>query len=179
MPDWIAAVLKWIKVGPSVWLALLCLSGIALFAPSSFLLNLHINDLVRTYTDYFGLCFVVSLCFLLSSLFFYIFEIIKSKWERRKGDAKLIQHLHELTPDEKAYIATYVLKSCTTNYYQANDGVAGGLRRKGILFLSAQIGSMHRGFAHNISTWAKRHLVDNIDLLDGASDEPRRPPGPF
>lgn len=79
------------------------------------------------------------------------------------------QSLHELTPDEKSYLAAYVLDDVNTQYMQIDDGIAGGLNAKGIIYRASNVGDMLRGWAYNIQPWAKDYLREHPHLLDGAS----------
>ncbi len=53
--------------------------------------------------------------------------------------------------------------------FHIEDGVAGGLVAKHILYRSSSIGGRLTGFAHNIQPWAREYLTDNPHLLGAAN----------
>lgn len=98
------------------------------------------------------------------------------KWQTRQIRTRRRQSLLALTPDEKAYLAPFVLEHQNTQYHTLQDGVAAGLVAKNILYLPSTMGRKLTGFAHNIQPWAKEYLVKNRQLLEGANPEPEGPP---
>ena len=80
-----------------------------------------------------------------------------------------------MTPDEKAYLVPFVLQQENTQYFLIEDGIAGGLIAKGVLYRSSNVGSLVSGWAHNIQPWAREYLTEHAELLEGARAKPNTP----
>jgi hypothetical protein len=98
-------------------------------------------------------------------------EVAKLKLEQRK------KSLHELTADEKAYLIPYVLENQNTQYFLLEDGIAGGLQAKTIIYRASNLGSLVGGWAFNIQPWARDYLKEHPELLQGANPNPPSPRG--
>lgn len=96
-------------------------------------------------------------------------DITSKAWKSRKSRLVREQRLRELTPDEKAYLATYVLEHANTCYFEPKDGIAGGLSAKNMIYRSSGVFNMMQGVPHNIQPWAKDYLSAQPELLAGAS----------
>jgi len=171
------------QASPALLLGLALASGLVLFSPEAFVSALGLDVFRQTNKPYIGSTFVISIALLLSHFAFRIADIIKTKIaaiQTRKraaeADAARQQKLHELTPDEKAYLIPYVQRDENTQYFLIEDGVAGGLVAKKIIYQSSQIGSIVDGWAFNIQPWAKNYLKSHPELLHGSNPNPQGPP---
>ncbi len=121
--------------------------------------------------------------FLLSQLTFSLFQVGRDQYnkfqkenKKRENLKKSQEQLHKLTPDEKAYLVPYVIKDENTQYFLIEDGVAGGLVAKGIIYQASSVGDMIMGWAYNIQPWVKDYLSENPKCLEGANPNPKGPP---
>ena len=77
-----------------------------------------------------------------------------------------MRQLSQLTPEERGYLAPYILEQRNTQVFPMEDGISGGLMSKGILYLGSRLVTLD-GMAHNLQPWARQHLSANRHLLDG------------
>lgn len=156
---------------PTLLFGLVLASGLVLFATESFVTTLGLAEFRQANMSYLGGTFVVAVALLVSHLVFG-----STSWIRR-GIARHRRHksLRELTPDEKAYLIPYVVNDQNTAYYLIEDGIAGGLTAKGIIYRASSVGSIVDGWAFNIQPWAKTYLKSHLELLGGANPDPESP----
>ena len=171
------------QASPALLLGFALASGLVLFSPESFVATLGLDSFRRDNKPYIGGSFVVSIALLVSQLIFSTGTLIRALLAKRQARKKAAQaeidrqkRLQELTPDEKAYLIPYVLHDENTQHFQIEDGVAGGLLAKSIIYQASKVGSIVEGWAYNIQPWAKAFLQANPDLLDGANPNPEGPP---
>lgn len=171
------------QASPALLLGFALASGLMLFTPDSFVATLGLDAFRHANKPYIGGTFVVSLAILLAQSLFHLGASIKSLFAKREARRKAAQaeaarhkELHELTPDEKAYLVPYIFGDENTQYFLIEDGVAGGLTAKRIIYQASKIGSIVDGWAFNIQPWAKAYLKANPELLEGANPNPEGPP---
>jgi len=153
-----------------------------LFIGDDFVKTLGLFDFREQNRGYIGLVFIVSLSIVLAHLFWQagksLSSFMKGILDARKAKKNLEEkkrQLHDLTPDEKAYLSPYILDDENTQYFAPQDGIACGLAAKGILYQASEIGNLLTGFAYNIQPWVRKYLKQNQYLLEGANPNPRRP----
>ena len=83
-------------------------------------------------------------------------------------------YLDNLTPDEKTYLAPYVLEEVTSQVFELEDGIAGGLVAKNIIYRSSNLGNVLEGFPYNMQPWARDYLHQHLELLQGAAARPNQ-----
>lgn len=156
-------------------------SGIVLFGSGDLITTIGLNEFREANKPYIGGCFVLSLSIVFSQTLTGIFGVAKSlvaKWQKTKNSKKAMEarkaDLVNLTPDEKAYLAPYVLGQATTQYFLMEDGIKGSLEAKGILYRASNMGDMVTGWAYNIQPWAREHLQNNPNLLEGFTPSMQR-----
>jgi hypothetical protein len=126
MLEAIAAFVR--NASPAVFLGVSVASGIVIFSGDSVATALGVDQFRNTYRGELGIAFLASVSMFLAtsvwSLSSFIRKtIVQRSEEKRKAEvAKLKQEqrkksLHELTPDEKAYLIPYVLDA-----YSADAG---------------------------------------------------------
>ena len=171
------------KTSPVIFLGLSLATGIILFSSELFITSLGLENFKTETKGYLGAAFIISMSILISQLSFALFNLgikqfkkYKSKDEERKNLIKNQEQLHILTPDEKAYLSPYIFNSENTQYFQIEDGVAGGLAAKGFIYQSSNVGSMMTGWAYNIQPWVREYLQLNPAYLEGANPNPEGPP---
>jgi hypothetical protein len=151
-------------------------TGVSLFAPDWFITRLGLLELRNQHRAYVGGAFALSGALLAAQGVAAAAQMARRRYRRYRLEWQSREALHALTPDEKAYLLPFVIGGQNTLYFHVQDGVAGGLIAKKILYRSSTIGSMLSGFAHNLRPWARDYLEKHPHLLEGASPEPSGPP---
>ncbi|MDO6762967.1 super-infection exclusion protein B [Agarivorans sp. 1_MG-2023] len=162
------------QTSPVIFTGLAIASGVILFGSGELITTIGLTEFREANKPYIGGCFVLSLSIVFSQAVAGIFGLMKyafQKWKNEKDRKLLIKakqkELAKLTPDEKAYLAPYVLGQKTTQYFLKEDGIKGSLETKGILYRASNMGDMVDGWAYNIQPWAKEYLETNQQLLEG------------
>lgn len=170
-------------MSPAILLGSALASGLVLFSSEPFMETLGLDAFRVANKPYIGGAFVVSIALLLSHSTFQLVSFAKGIVSARTAKKRAAaaekarkQKLHELTPDEKAYLVPYVVEDANTQYFLIEDGVVGGLVQNGVLYQSSQIGSLVDGWAFNLQPWAKTYLKENPNLLEGFNPNPQGPP---
>ena len=118
---------------------------------------------------------------LISAVVLWIVFRLGKYYGRYKGNKAVLEELeqllHNLTPDEKAYLSSYVIDDESTQYFKIEDGVSGGLEKKKIIYKSNSVEDLVSDQAYNIQPWAKKYLVKNPHLLEGATQIQRESSG--
>ena len=160
---------------PTLLLGVAVACALLLFLPPSATGALGLSALIAQYRAYIGGTSVVSLALLLSHGIASIARFVKTFYAKRKAKAsqqaaerRRLENLNKLTPDEKGYLLPYISDQLNTQHFGIDDGVAGGLQAKSIIYRAANVGDMVNGFAFNIQPWAREHLDANPQLLEGA-----------
>jgi hypothetical protein len=170
------------QTSPIIFLGLCIASGSILFVGDDLAKTLGLSEFRDQNRGYLVAAFIITLSILIAQGIWgsgrFLESVVKKRWENRKLKQVIEDRkkcLHNLTPDEKAYLAPYVLRDENTQYFLIEDGIAGGLEAKGIIYQASIVGNMLDGFAYNIQPWAREYLKENSHLLLGASPSPRSP----
>lgn len=145
-----------------------------LFLPEVALQSLALTAFRDSNRPYIGGALLVSISLLVGQLLISsaaslreIFKKLAAHREQIEAARKRTEILHKLTPDEKAYLAPYILDEKNTQYFGIQDGIAGGLQAKEIIYRASFAGIS--GFAFNIQPWARDYLTANLQLLESAN----------
>ncbi len=114
------------------------------------------------------LLLIAITCVRLTQLLIKISDAKKLVAQRREA-------LSNLTPQEKGYLAKYIIENQNTINVGANDGVMAGLVYKEISYLASKTGTIENGFPFNLHDWVRKYLSENLHLLEGATGSPRTP----
>ena len=165
---------------PALLLGVALACGALLFAPASALQSLGVADLSHNYRQYVGAALLAATALLISQSLVGLFGLVKSFYAERKikkeeaaYEQRRLEVLTKLTPEEKAYLTPYIAEEKNTIYFTVDDGIAGGLQAKGIIYRASNIGHLMSGFAYNLQPWAREHLNIHPYLLEGARAERR------
>ncbi len=171
------------QTSPVMFLGLSIATGIILFSGDSMIADLGLEKFRSNNKGYIGVIFLGSLSILLSHIAFNLVNIGRKQYKEHQSKIKKQEELKEqekqlykLTPDEKAYLIPYVVTDENTQYFPIQDGVAGGLEAKSMIYSSSNIGNALDGFAYNIQPWVKDYLQEHPDCLEGANPNPSGPP---
>jgi hypothetical protein len=163
-------------VTPVILAGIALATGIGLFADDQFITKLGLVDLRTQYRSQLGIVFISASSLLAAQAGAWIWQLSVGKIQRarrgRRELASLQDSLRFLTPEEQAYLVPFIHGQSNTLYFRIEDGIAGGLVAKRILYRSSNIGHRLTGFAHNIQPWAKEYLDQHPDLLENATVEP-------
>lgn len=174
--EWLGSVVSAVlKNAPGPMLAIGIASGLVLFSPDSLIESLGMTAIRTDHKAEIGGALLLSLAYLSATVILWLKDVIAKAWKIRSARLVREQRLRELTPDEKAYLAPYVLEHENTRYFEPEDGIAGGLSAKNMIYRSSGVFNIMRGVPHNIQPWCKDYLTAHPELLEGAS--PPRQPG--
>jgi hypothetical protein len=171
------------QTSPVIFLGRAIATGIIIFVGDETAAKLGLDELRKGYRAQLGGLFIISISIVAAQALWRggesISSLVKNIRNRRKAKVAMElkqKQLRELTPDEKAYSAPYVLQNQNTQYFQIEDGVTGGLETKGIIYKASSVGSMLTGWAYNIQSWARDYLQKHPELFEGANPDPSGPP---
>jgi hypothetical protein len=147
-------------------------SGVFLFANDGLSKTLGAAELIEQHRSIIGLIFIGSWAFLYAHLICWGGAQLVAATRSRRQRVIRESQLRNLTPEERHYLVPYALKSQTTQRFACDDGIAGGLEARGILFRSSKMFELDR-IPYNIQPWACKYLQLHPELLESAE-----PPAP-
>lgn len=170
------------KNTPRVFAGIAIAIAIVLFAPSWVLVKLGVDAFREEYRGVFGWVFILS-----STLFaVWLAEaVVKKLWNARMTSSKELiaqnheeenrrkyeQYLHNLTYDEKKFLAPYIFQDATCQYTNVCGGVYTSLLHKKIVMPPPSLGYLtYREVG--VQEWAKKYLKEHQELLAGYEDTP-------
>ena len=171
MDKWTAIVEYFRKIPAAFLLALLATLALILFIPSKYASALAIDQFRDSYRIFLGPAFLLVFAFITARFY----NGLEKRFASKRALKELQKNLHSLTGEEKGYLAQFIYEEKTSIYVGMDDGVMGGLRKKGITYLAAQQGNLLDGFAFNLQPWAREYLHENHQLLDGGVGRPLTP----
>jgi hypothetical protein len=164
--EWIGQFIAAIaKVAPAPLLALGIATGVVLFVPDSLATRLGIDAFRSANRGPIGATFIFSWSYLAAHLLWWLKKFAVNGWTRRRARLVRQGYLHSLTPEEQGYLAPYVHENVNTQHFAMEDGVAGGLVGKGILYRSSSVIDMLEGVPYNMQPWARGYLAEHPNLL--------------
>ncbi len=161
--SWTAAlkVLDVRKIPAELWLALALATGAVVLAPAPAAAVLGLEVLRNAHRPYIGAALVLSSAVLLAKALAFGGQLVKERVRRWRDSRQLLF----LAPDQKAVLARYLSENTCTLNFGLNNGVAQGLEQVGLIYRSAQMGTMQKGFAYNIKPWLRVHLLKHPELV--------------
>ncbi len=159
------------KLAPKPLLAVALGSGAILALPDSWADALGLLTARDEWRPWISGALIVSLAYLASHATFALWSLGATHyhaWRHLRNQRKC---LHALTPMEKAYLSAYIDDRRNTQYFSIQDGVAEGLRAKGVLYRPSAMGDAISGFAYNLQPWARAYLEKHPERLEGAADD--------
>jgi hypothetical protein len=180
----IGAIFSAVKqTSPVIFLGIAIATAVALFGGESVAASLGISELRNQYRLQLGVAFLLASSLLaaqgLGALGRFLVSLAGARRKRQQAREAIDRRrktLQLLTPDEKAYLAPFILRGENTQYFQIEDGVAAGLVAKEILYRPSSVGDILNGFAHNVQPWAREYPGEHPELLAGANPSPQGPP---
>ena len=158
------------KLAPAPLMALGVATAIILFVPDNYAATLGITEFREENRGLIGAGFILSWSSLAAYLVWEIKSYIHNILKNRKAKKARIDLLHNLTPDEKQYLTPYVVGHENTRHFEPEDGVIGGLARKGIVYQGSYVFDILEGVGWNIQSWAREYLVEHPELLKSSKN---------
>jgi hypothetical protein len=149
--DW-SKLIDWIKLSPKYLLPIILVSGILIFAPTSFLAILGLDTFIILARPWIGIIFLLSSSLLIVNIFYSVYDWFKAEHKKKKIKGIRQERLHKLTPREKEIFLGYILNDTRTQYLDYSDGVARGLEAEGFIFMSSNVGDLD-SWSYNIQPW--------------------------
>jgi Super-infection exclusion protein B len=160
-----------VKIPTSFVWAVVIVISVLLFAPSGVLEVLYVATFKKSYGWLLGPAWLL----LSSILFVRVFHYFANRRRTKRANKVRTDQLHRLTPEEQAYIATFIIDGQNTLKVGLDDGIMGGLVAKKICFASSQMFDILEGMSFNMQPWAKEYLADRPELLQDRSGRPQTP----
>ena len=160
---------------PPILIGIAIAAGLLLFLNEGYVTKLGFQEFRDQNRSYIGATLIGSVSILAAQLAWWLRHHIWVWFQGKQSQRLRLKWLHVLTPDEKAYLLSYIANSENTQYFAIEDGVAQGLKAKGIIYMASTVGSMLDGFAYNLQPWAREALEANPDLLEGSGPQPPTP----
>ncbi len=142
-------------------------SAISLFTPELYIEKYGLLELKAKYISELGIVFLLSLACVFVDFAGKIYSYITKLLRKKKQKANILRILQSLTPDEKACLLPYIYNQQNTCYFSLEDGVAGGLLQKRVLYLPTTQGNIRIGIAHNMRLLVREILEQQPELLEG------------
>jgi Super-infection exclusion protein B len=161
--------IEFLKLAPRYLIALGVIAAILLFAREEFLKLIGVFELAQKNRSVLGLTLLVSVSLFTISIGADGVSIVKS-WRRKlRFYERVSDRLNCLTEDEKQILRFYIARQTRANVLRYDDGVVQGLVSEGIIYRSASLGNMVKGFAHNIHDFVWDYLNVHPHLLEGTT----------
>jgi hypothetical protein len=170
MADYIKSALELLKLAPRYLIAIGIAAAFLLFGSDQFLTRLGLKKFTEDYRVWLGLAFVSTVSLFVIYVAGEVVAFFRRKIGKRMFMKRVIERLNRMTEDEKQILRYYFAKNTRSNVLRMDDGVVQGLVADGIIFRSANLGSMVEGFAHNISDVVWDYIHSNPDLLRGSTN---------
>ena len=171
----IKTILEILKLAPRYLIALgvIAASLLLILSPDYLLHKIGVYQFVQDYRSWLGLTLITATVLLLVSLTVSLSNGLKKWWRTRQERQCIIRRLQRLTEEEKQILRYYIGEGTRSNSLRVDDGVVNGLVAAGIIYPSAQLGSLLEGVAHNIIGIAWDYLNQFPDLLHGVTNTSR------
>jgi Super-infection exclusion protein B len=170
VPELVSGFFQFLKLAPRYLIALGVMAGALLFLNPSTLEQLGVTNFADANREILGLTLVVTTLLFVTTLFADLLVLGMSLLRSRNNLKKVAYRLNNLTEDEKQILRYYLAENTRANTLRVEDGVVQGLKSSGVIYMSASMGNLVEGFAHNISDFAWDYLHKHPELLFGSTD---------
>ena len=130
-----------------------------------------IYEFRNEYKQTIGFIAIIAVLSLFAVLIIHVVNKIQINIKKRGA-------LKQLSPIEKYYLAHYIDNNTTTKQFNYSDGVAMGLRKKGILHLTSQMSRFGTYFDFNINQEIFKYLSKNKHILEDGRNYGKKYPHP-
>jgi hypothetical protein len=154
-----------INGGWKIYLAGFIASAGLLFIPDSLMSQIGLEEIRHTYRTYAGIVFIASASLLAVNIISFIVRIALRPWRDRQFNRAVYRTLSELTQAEKDFLREFIHGRANTVWAAINDGVAGGLTAKRIIYRASNI-SYGFDWPYNLQPVPRKMLSAHPELLD-------------
>lgn len=151
--------------GWKLYLTVFVASAALLFLPDSLIVQLGLDEIRHQFRTYIGIALIASASFLAVALLSNLLRIGLQPWRNRQFNRAVYKTLSELTRPEKEFLAEFIFGHANTVSAAINDGVAGGLAAKKIIYRSSQF-SAGLEWPYNLQSVPRKLLTAHPELLD-------------
>jgi len=151
--------------GWKLYLAAFILSAALLFLPDALILQLGLDEFRHSYRTYAGFALIGSASLVLVHIISAIVPIALRPWRDWLFKRAMYKALSELTPSEKEFLRLFVFGEANTVSAPINDGVAGGLAAKRIIYRSSNV-AIGLEWPYNLRPIPRKLLKAYPRLLD-------------
>jgi len=131
----ISKVISIFKLPVKVNASILLVSGVLLFAPTSFISKLGLAFFKGKSNLYIGIIFLSSTTIVLISIGDIFLKYFKQKIKNHNQKKIYFAFLKSLSPTEKKILNQYFDEQSTTQYFEIEDGIVNGLEAKKYYFV--------------------------------------------
>jgi hypothetical protein len=164
--EWIGSVLSTvINAGWKIYLAAFIASAALLFIPDTLVTQLGLEEIRHTYRTHAGIVLVTSASLLMVNIISGIVHLLLKPWRDRQFNRAVRKTLRELTQDEKDFLRSFIHGHANTVSAAINDGVAGGLEAKQIIYRSSNV-SYGMQWPYNLQPVPRKLLAAHPELLE-------------
>jgi len=154
-----------INGGWKLYLAAFIASAALLFFPESLVSALGLDEIRHTYRTYAGVILITSASLLAVNIISFFVRLMLKPWRDRQFNRAVYRTLSDLTQAEKDFLREFIFGHANTVSAPVNDGVAGGLQAKQIIYRSSNI-SYGLEWPYNLQPIPRKLLNAHPELLD-------------
>src|SRR5947209_2404967 len=154
-----------INGGWKLYLAAFIASAALLFFPESLVSALGLDEIRHTYRTYAGVILITSASLLAVNIISFIVRLMLKPWRDRQFNRAVYRTLSDLAQAEKDFLREFIFGHANTVSAPVNDGVAGGLQAKQIIYRSSNI-SYGLEWPYNLQPIPRKLLNAHPELLD-------------
>jgi Super-infection exclusion protein B len=151
--------------GWKLYLAAFIASAALLFLPDSLVVQLGLDEIRHSYRTYAGIALTASASLIAVTVISGIASIALRPWRDRQFNRSVYKQLRELTEPEKVFLRSFIFGQANTVSAAINDGVAGGLAAKKIIYRSSNF-SYGLEWPYNLQPVPRKLLNAHPELLD-------------
>jgi len=157
-------IIDWVKLSPKYLLPFSLVSGLLIFSNKKLLNTFGLSLFVNNNRPWIAIAFLVSTGLIASSFFVWLGRLILKKISQTRNFKKCTKKLHNLTPEEKTILLSYLLQDTRTQTFPINDGRIAELIYYRIIYQSSNVGDIF-DWPYNIQPWAWDYLLKHKDEL--------------
>ncbi|MEH6734316.1 MAG: super-infection exclusion protein B [Shewanella sp.] len=151
-------VLEWLKLSSKQAFILFVISSILLFGQESLHKTLGLFVVKEAAKTWIGIVWLISVATISADivvpLYAWVSKRIKWKFNLKKCQARL----HNLSKDEKYFLAYYLQYDTRTQIAEISNGTVNGLIASKVIFRASSVADFGYDFPFNIHPWAWDYL---------------------
>lgn len=128
-------VMEWLKLSTKQAFVLAVLSSILLFASDSLIEDLGLLTVKNASKPWLGAVWLISVSILAAEIFQPVYAWISERIRWRLNLKRYQRRLHDLTPDEKGFLAVYLRENTRTQPAAYSNGTVNGLVSANVILI--------------------------------------------